>query len=492
MPTVYRLNYQPDIDTSWAVSPGACETLSGVMPTQLGTVVALDYDGSLSWNTTGTDVLHAKMFTQVDGSIRFLAFRVNDIDEYASPSSSRTNRATGLTSSTDWSAAAWGNQIIAVSKAVATQSSTGAGFSALGGGSPKAAHIAGNVNFLMMADVDDGGSNVYADMVWWSAIRNPSSWTPSLATQAGNVRLLDTPGPIKAIVAYGEKFVAFKENAIYVGQYVGPPFVFSWKVAHGFVGCSYPKSVAELDGRLYFAHKSGYYAFDGQQVTNIGQGVASLANSGFGGGFYAPIQAKADEKEGNVWFSGFGKIVGGGTFYEIVSLVFNARTGLWARPDDFNLTSSGGSPQAVVQCTEAQTRTFFSGSSLNVSSPFLFFGNDARLYVTQAYTVDGANVNISIVTGRIGTNDAIGSMVRVYPRFLAGTPATGIGSCFLTGYNDENGTSTSSKTLNWNAETATFDGVISSRFINVELSWSTGCGFELAGLGVEIVPAGRR
>jgi hypothetical protein len=332
-------------------------------------------------------------------------------------------------------------------------------------------------------------------MVWWSAIRNPSSWTVSLATQAGNVRLLDTPGPIKALVAYGERFVAFKENSIYVGQYVGPPYVFAWKVVNSVVGCSFPKSVVELDGRLYFAHKSGYFAFDGQQVSNVGLGVASKANSTTNGGFYAATQSRADEDEGNVWFCGYGKTTGGGTFYLISPVVYNARTGLWSSLQQLQTTSASGSPQAVVQCTTAQTRAFFSTSTTNASSPFMFFGNDARFYAAQ---VGGSNLSdktISIATGKIGVNDAVGSVVRVYPRFLGANgaaPATSLSYCRANTYATEYDTSSDFVTFNWNSETGTFDGIISGRYSAVELVYTTGANFELAGLGVEIVPAGRR
>lgn len=491
MPTVYRLNYQPDVDANWSSNPGACTSLNGLVPTKNGALQTIDYDTGYSFNTTGTDVLHAKMFTQLDGSVRLLAFRVGDIDEYSS-TGTRTNRATGLTSSTDWAAAAWGNQIIAVSKAVATQSSTGAGFSALGGGSPKAAHIAANVNFVMMADVDDGGSNVYADMVWWSAIRNPSSWTPSLATQAGNYRLLDTPGPIKALVAFGERFVAFKENSIYVGQYVGPPYVFAWKVANSVVGCSFPKSVVELDGRLYFAHRSGYFAFDGQQVTNVSAGVASSANSASEGGFYAATQSRADEETGNVWFCGYLKVVGGGTFYQISPVIYNVRTGLWSHLPSLHTTSSGGSPQAVVQCTTAQTRAFFSTSSTSAQVPFMFFGNDARFYAAQVSGNVLSDKTISIITGKIGVNDGVGSVVRVYPRFTIGAPSTSLSYCRANEFSTEFDTSATAITFNWNSETATFDGIVSSRYFTVELVYTTGAGFELSGLGIDILAAGKR
>jgi hypothetical protein len=56
----------------------------------------------------------------------------------------------------------------------------------------------------------------------------------------------------------------------------------------------------------------------------------------------------------------------------------------------------------------------------------------------------------------------------------------------------ENTASIDSNVFNWNSETSTFDGIIAGRYVNVTLSWSTGATFELAGLGLEIVPSGRR
>lgn len=487
MPTVYRLNYQPDLDKNWSSNPGLCTAMTGLVQLQNGNLGSFSSTSASSFSsTTGTEVLHAQMFTQVAGTVRLLAFRTTNIDEYDN-SGTRTNRATALTTATSWAAAAWGNQIIAVSLENATQSSTGAGFSALGGSSPKAKCIASNANFVMMANVDDGGSNVYTDMVWWSGIRNPNTYVPSQATQSGRVRLLDTPGPIKQVVAMGNNFVVFKENAIYVGQYIGPPYVFGWSVIHRSVGLSYARAVTECDGSLYFVHKSGFYRFDGRQVANVGLGVSSVISTYFGNGSPSAV---GDEKEGLVWFFGYAVVVGGGTSYRLVGFAYNTRTNLWSALGlaTLGLTDGAGQPQAVAKATYAERAAFHSGGA----SGFSYFDNASspNYWVTQYPT--SSNVTASLSTGYIGSNEGVTTAVRVYPRFVVGSGST-ISSANLIGSNDENSSGTDgTHALTWNSEMMTLDGQAGYRFKTIDIAFSTSTNIQLAGVGVELVGSGKR
>ena len=494
MPTVYRLNYCPDLDTNWSINPGACTDMEGLAPLANGNLTTFGDDAGHGFSTTGSDVLHAEMFTKTDGTVRLLAFRAGDIDEYASDAT-RTNRGTGYTTASDWDAAAWGNQIIAVSKANATQSSTGAGFTALGGSSPKAARIAANANFVMMADVDDGGSNVYADMVWWCGIRNPATWTPAQATQAGNVRLLDEPGPIVAIAAFGDKFLAFKENAIFLGQYIGPPYVFSWRVISNVVGLSYPKALTICDGKMYFVHRTGFFAFDGQQVSNVGQGVNSIPASKGGGGGLVPMRAASSEIEGIVWFCGY--FVVSGTSYYMNVLALNARTGLWAR---MGRTILSGDVQCPVVCTQAQLAAFReptdSLSDVDPVADLTYFDNSSspayKVATISRDTPEVADVRApTVTTGLIGTPERAGKMVRVYPRVVRGDPSDGTSTAYMRPLQTEYG-SVSSSLMSYNTELGTYDAVSDARYHSIQINWTTAANFEMAGLGVDRVETGKR
>ncbi len=496
MPTVYRLNYQPDINANWASNPGICTAMGGMAQLQNGNLAPVSRTANAIFTsaTTGTDVLHAQMFTQVNNSVRLLAFRKQNIDEYSS-SGTRTNRGTGYNAATeDWSAAAWGNQVIACNYRDATQSSTGAGFSGLGGGSPKARSVAANVHFVMLADVDDGGSNVYADMVWWSAIRNPSSWTPSLATQAGNVRLLDTPGPIKNVVSYRDKFIAFKENAIFIGEYVGPPYVFSWRVISSSIGLSHPKGVTECDGKLYFWHHSGFYEFDGQQIKNVSVGVANeiAAVASCFSLSVSPMRCVADEKEGIVWLVAY-FFWESPNQYDMYPFGYNIRTGLWScvgLAGRSYSSDAGGAPQAVVFATSAQ-RNLFDGFSYGGQDGFNYFNNGAspRYY---KFDYGGSDVAPTLTTGYVGQNDVVPYVIRAYPRFVSSNGGASVSSSSVSGYKIENGTTTGSATMNWNTETGTLDGILSAKYYKLSITFAAVSAFELSGIGFDFVAGARR
>lgn len=502
-------NFAPDIDTAWSVTPGTLTSLEHFAPLQdrgYGSIAVASggWDGDFA-AMTGANHLVAYMFRQVNGTVRFLTFRQGDIDEYDS-AGTRTNRATGLTTASNWTAAAWGNQIIAVSKANATQSSTGAGFSSLGGSSPKAALVASNVNFVMMADVDDGGSNVYADMVWWSAIRNPSSWAASLATQAGNVRLLDSPGPITALVSYRNQFVAFKDNAIFVGQYVGPPYVFSWAMVSSRVGCVGAHAVTELDGKLYFLGSSGFWEYDGQNIRNVGlpvfQSFMAQAGyyAGFGGDYLRPatgtsfglssIHAVAEDAEGVVWFMATSH---NSTTQDSYCYGYNARTGKWGKAQIQTASSSATIPACFVRCTTADLVSFSGETSFRVLK--LTPGTTTTEMASFAYPGQPATAP-AFTTGKWFDQQIPTRDTRLYLRHRPGgnnldaaSDATG----FLYGYTYESQTNNyASKVLNFNPEFQAMEGALSGRYKAASVTYATDNSILLAGIGLDTKRDGGR
>jgi len=488
VPSIYRLNLQPDADSNWAINPGACTFMQGFAPLDNGNIATVGETSVFA--VTGDDALYAAVFPQTGGTSRFLVFRSGDIDEYDA-GGTRTNRGTGYTTATAWHAAAWGNQIIAVSKANATQSSTGAGFTALGGSSPKAKIVAANVNFVMMADVDDSGSNVYTDMVWWSGIRNPATWSPSQATQAGRVRLLDAPGPITALVAYSGRFIAFKASAMFIGEYIGPPYVFSWRMVSNSIGCSAKDLVTECDGKLFFGNHNGVYMFDGQQITNIGVGVFSK----FGTFAVGRPTAATDEVEGIVWFCMFREFDAGGTYYELYPYGYNVRTGLWAGAADiFGLTSTGGDPQVLVKTTRADMGRFLvPAGALELSEGFNYIsnGSSSALYTARYRSGIPTADTAQIITGHSGWNDRASSHLRAHLRLVDGSVPT-ISSAAFNADNDELSSSDTTKTLTMNSEMITLDGKTDGRFTTLDVTFAAGSSFELAGIGFDIAPSGKR
>lgn len=508
MPNFTPIFYAPDVDNAWSVAPGALTSIANFAPLQGGSYGSMGSANLFGATTlTGTDILTAYAFRQVDGSVRFLAFRPDDIDEYNS-AGTRTNRGTGFGGTAAmWSAAGWGNQIIACALGQPTQSSTGAGFSALSGSPPKARMVASNLDFVMFADVSDGGSNVYSDMVWWSGLRNPTTWTPDPKTQAGNIRILQSPGPIRALAAYGKTFVVFKDNAIVVGTYIGPQLGFAWQMISARIGCVNQNAVCELDGKLYFFHTSGFYEFDGQQIRNIGLPVnqtfltwAGYADS-FGGGatgiVASPtsygldrVSAAADELEGVVWFS---MSVYKSPNESTRLFGYSPRCGKWGVWSYANATSST-TPSPLVRATSADMQAFKADTSGRIYQIWNTTGGSTLRSIRYPYACGTGGSAASFTSGVIGDNDAAGHNTNLYLRHRYGTDALTSSdvSGALTGYADEALTSTANAvSATYNSEMVALQGSVAARYRTYAASY-TSKKIILSGIALDDKPAGKR
>jgi hypothetical protein len=491
---VHKPFYAPDSDTSWSKTPGALYGMTGFVPLQRGVY------GTIARTTPqasplSTDILFAKTFRQTSGTIRFIVFRPGDIDEYTS---GLVNRATGLTTASDWNAVAWGDRIIAVSITNNPLTSTGAGFSTLSGSPPKAAHVAASELFVMLANIDDGVTAT-PDEVWWSDISNPTSWDVSeVGTEAGRRQLLGTPGPITALVSYRDTFVAFKGDSIYVGEYVGPPFTFAWRMISHRVGCVATHSVVELDNKLYFVHTTGVWEYDGASLRNVSLPVFQSVlqemgrietfsgsdvqppGSGVSAASITRVRACGDDIEGVLLLMLYQQITLSARFTSHL-YAYNVRTSHWSRigPTD---TSSSTTPGIFVDATTADLFDL-----TTVDSRALVLPNNATSYnLTYPGAADTDWVVPTFSAGNFGSIAGHSLTLRAYAENLPGSGQTPFSGCEMQGYKDSarNDADATPVAADFNSSLYTFDGRLSSRFATVEWTVADGETVLLAGLGV--------
>jgi hypothetical protein len=495
---VHKPFYAPDSDTSWSKTPGALYGMTGFVPLQRGVYGTVAKSTIFAGPPADTDILFAKTFRQTSGAVRLLVFTPNDIDEYSN-AGSKTNRATGLTTTADWNAVAWGDRIIAVSITNAPQTSTGAGFSALAGSPPKAAHVAASELFVMLANLDDGTGTVTPDEVWWSDISNPTSWSVSeVGTEAGRRQLLGTPGPITALVSYRDTFVAFKGDSIYVGEHVGPPFTFAWRMISHRVGCVATHSVVELDNKLYFTHTTGVWEYDGASLRNVSLPVFQSVLQEMGridvfsgsevqppGGQMEPVsitkaRACGDDIEGVLLLMVYQRVLLSGDHVSYL-YAYNVRTQAWSRigPTD---VSSSTTPGLFVDATTADTFDF---TTVDVRS--LVLPNNATMYgLTYPGAADTDWVVPTFAAGNFGTIAGHSLTLRAYAENLPGSGQTPFSGCEMQGYKDSarNDADPTAVAADFNSSLYTFDGRLSSRFATVEWTVADGETVLLAGIGV--------
>jgi hypothetical protein len=96
----------------------------------------------------------------------------------------------------------------------------------------------------------------------------PSTFDESDATlDAGEYELADTPGDIIDGLPLGDTFIIYKDDSIYIMNYVGTPYIFSFKLLSPTIGLLSKESVAEFEGGHFFMGNSDFYVCNGQTVT---------------------------------------------------------------------------------------------------------------------------------------------------------------------------------------------------------------------------------
>lgn len=507
------LTYAPDLETAWMTNPGNCRSLANLAPLARGSYGTI---GSLEQITlTDTGYLFAKMFRSPSGSVRFLTFRATAIDEYNN-TGTKTSLATGFNASTTgWSAAAFGTAVIACNYLDATQVSTSSGgaMSAIGSGCPKARLVAANSNFVMLADYDDS-TNQYADGWWCSALGNYASWTASLATQAANGRILEAPGPIRALVPFRDGFVAFKDNSIHVMEYVGPPYIWSIRMVSNSVGAHGMRGVVELRNKLYFIHQSNVYEFDGANLRPIGDPIITtilrlmgatereegVAITALPGGSVASLVAVADDVENIVWF--FFSATAVDNRARLDGWGYNVATGKWGRllsPDYYE-------KPVVVDCKIAEQTAFGMANykpgrvvTIKKKRPVGQETTYCKVYCyaypyksTTTYETHGAG---AIVTGIIGEFGQAIRLSRVYTQeaYITDSNVYQVSALTADRYHDAAkrqsiGTVTGAQ----NSTLACFDINAAANYVSLNLTMTATVAGEIYGVAPVIQPQGQR
>ena len=85
---------------------------------------------------------------------------------------------------------------------------------------------------------------------------------------------MSTPGRLTAGGKLGDYAVAYKERAIYLGQYIGAPAVWDWQeVPGGEAGCVGQEAWCDIGGAHFVVGIDNFWLFDGARPTKIGNGV---------------------------------------------------------------------------------------------------------------------------------------------------------------------------------------------------------------------------
>lgn len=170
-----------------------------------------------------------------------------------------------------WEFVPWNQTVIATNGTDPMQViSLGAtNFVDLGGGSPKARHLAVINNFVVAGNISDSDTQV--QRVRWSALNNSGSWTQDATVLADLQDLPGDGGWIQKIVGGEQGGYVFQERKIWAMNFVGSPLIFQFNPIHQSIGAYAAQGVINYENLVYFLSDAGFFKFDGTNVTPIGQ-----------------------------------------------------------------------------------------------------------------------------------------------------------------------------------------------------------------------------
>ena len=488
------LVFQPDLDCNWEAAPGALVDCRGFVPTRRGGLASWQMESVVASYTSSTEPVAAGIVRKADGTARFFIFNKQSIYEYDSTTTA-TNRsaATYSASTTDWCWTQFGDTTIAVNLYDNPQSSSAGAFAALGGSPPKAQCVASNLGFVMLGNYNDG--TAYPDGWACSALENITSWTASSATQAARGRLYDTPGPIRALAALRDSIIAYKDDSIYVGEYVGDTsngIIWAWRLISDKVGCSSPNGIGVFNDMHYFLHRSGFYVFDGTAVRRIGRECTNhlfdTIAGATGGITFSKTQVSVDQTQNIVMFA-----MRAASETKITTVYcYNVETNRWSYIFGATIfTAAAGSsdyPTAIVRCTQSDLIAFDANLSDDNPPTAVMIGPDSTGKIAAMYPSYGTPATdptiMALQTGPIGDGDTHVDLTGVKPRlysYTAGTAPT----MTVGGDKDESNVidgTASIATGTWNTTELRFDVKTSARYVAPRMVFTNG--LEVAGLQV--------
>ncbi len=415
------LGFAPDADTTIA---GVLTSVTNLIPYEKGMKGA-----PVGATPSGVPVLAAEcrggaVVTKLDDTRRVFAGTATKLYELSGGAwvDVSTGSYTGGADSR-WSIAQFGDATLASNLADTIQRSSGAAFSSIAS-APKAKIVFSVGTQVMALNTNDG--TVKADGWHCCATYDETDWTTSTATLCAKGRLVSTPGAITAGGRLGEYAIAYKNKAIYIGQFVGAPSVWDWQqVTGGEAGCVGQDAWCDIGGAHFVVGEDNIRVFDGSRPVPIGDDtVRQWFYNNSNPNYRYKTQCVFDRQNNVVW-----------TFYcsttatvPDAALVYHLKTKQWGH---VNITIEAAMSYVAAGVTIDGLTSFSATidglSSYSFDSQFwLSGGRSLAVFNTshQLQSLTGPSVSSGMTTGDVGDDAVVTLLNAVRLRFDPGYKPT--------------------------------------------------------------------
>ncbi|WP_422096334.1 hypothetical protein [Variovorax sp.] len=262
-------------------SPDADPTTVGVL-TACANVIPFDagFKGAPSPVAVGVAALvsacrGAVVATQLAGTRRIFAGTQTALYELAGAMWTDRSKVGGYTGSVEsrWCFCQFGDTTIATNLVDPMQQSNAGAFVDVPTAPRALIVVSASNNFVIAFNTDDGTFGTSPDRWWSCAQSDQTNWTPAEGGPTTG-RLVSVEGAIKAALPLGDYVIAYKERAVYVGTFAGPPSMWDWTpVPGGEAGAVGQEAVCDVGGAHFMVGDGDFWLFDGTRPQSIGEPV---------------------------------------------------------------------------------------------------------------------------------------------------------------------------------------------------------------------------
>ena len=361
----------------------------------------------------------AAVLSEPDGTNRFLAGTQQKLWEAGNSTWSDVSRAATYTTAASgrWRFAQQTSVTFAVNGADTIQASLTGAFSCIAG-APVAAIVEVVGKFVF-------GLNISTDptKVQWSALNDYTSWSASIATQAGSDTLTSTVGPITGGRRFGNTIIVYKKNSMFLGVNVGPPNVWEFSGIPGRAGALSNEVVVSIgtpeNPKHIFMGEDDFYSYDGSKPVPIG--TNRIKNAVFNSLLLSrdfACMALHDRKNSLVYF-----------YYPTADqalpnscVVYNYRTDKWGVDDrTIEAAIEYVAPAITYDTLGARYSTYDSLPSVSYDTGFAGATQSQPAIFNTSHmvkTLTGPAGSTTMTTGDYGDDGQVITVTRVRPRFL--------------------------------------------------------------------------
>jgi hypothetical protein len=487
--------FLPDVDPT---TPGVWTTCDGYVPTLVGMRSAYE-PVNVGYSPLAKACLGAVLARLVDDSTRIIAGTDDNLWEVAAGDWVERSSTSDAyeTGNGRWRFTQVGNVTLATNGADRIQKSILSGtFSDLAN-SPIAKFICTTKSsageFVVLGSTNDSGLSIGgsspnsedANRVWWSGLGNYTTWQPSLASEAGTLQLVDTPGPLTGLKTLGDYVIAYKARSIYLGTYQGNQIQWGFRSLPGDIGASSNESIVSIGSAHLFLGAENFYKFSGDIPQPIGDGIKKWFFTELDVDYAGNIVSLYDRYADICYWFYPSRNTGGGVLDRWVA--YHVSSGRWGAGSN-NVEAALETVSASPTWNELWAGlTFDTIPDVDYDSKYFAVGKAYPTVFTTAHVMSGlsgAGGTNSFTTGYVGDDQKILHLRRITPRWKQ-LPSS---ATAVHRHGNTLGGTITTKTAT-TMSNGRFDLRQAARWHQLTVGTSGTC--ELSGIGYDLVPAGR-